>query len=97
MLTAALAAGKVVQVTPQRQQTVAREAARDAMPPPSKAKVSEDQARPIIVPVRQNFNVTAEFFAVGTTVALTGLNTGAEDDQKVISFMLDGLQTRDVQ
>ncbi len=54
-------------------------------------------ARPIIVPVRQNFNVTADFFAVGTTVALDGLNDGASDDQKVIMFMLDGLQTRDVQ
>jgi len=54
-------------------------------------------ARPIIVPVRQNFNVTAEFFQVGTTVALDGLNDGASDDQKVILFMLDGLQTRDVQ
>lgn len=54
-------------------------------------------ARPIIVPVRQNFSVTAEFFAVGTTVALDGLNTGAADDQKVIMYMVDGLQTRDVQ
>ena len=54
-------------------------------------------ARPIIVPVRQNFNVNAEFFVVGATNALTLINTGAADDQKVILFMLDGLQTRDVQ
>jgi hypothetical protein len=54
-------------------------------------------ARPIVVPVRQNFNVSADFFAVGTTVALDLLNAGASDDQKVIMYMLDGLQTRDVQ
>jgi hypothetical protein len=54
-------------------------------------------ARPIIVPVRQNFSVTAEFFSIGTTVALDGLNSGATDDQKVIMYMVDGLQTRDVQ
>jgi hypothetical protein len=54
-------------------------------------------ARPIIVPVRQNFTATAQFFAIGTTVALDGLNSGATDDQKVIMFMIDGLQTRDVQ
>jgi hypothetical protein len=54
-------------------------------------------ARPIVVPVRQNFNVNMEFFAIGNTNALTILNTGATDDQKVIMFMIDGLQTRDVQ
>lgn len=54
-------------------------------------------ARPIIVPVRQNFSVSAEFFPVGSTSALDGLNSGATDDQKIIMFMLDGLQTRDVQ
>ncbi|MFQ5938392.1 MAG: hypothetical protein ACE5LB_18480, partial [Acidiferrobacterales bacterium] len=54
-------------------------------------------ARPIVVPVRQNFNVNMEFFTVGTTNVLTLLNGGATDDQKVIMFMLDGLQTRDVQ
>jgi hypothetical protein len=54
-------------------------------------------ARPIIVPVRQNFSCTAEFFSIGTTVALDGLNSGATDDQKVIMYMVDGLQTRDVQ
>jgi len=54
-------------------------------------------ARPVIVPVRQNFSCTAEFFAVGSTVALDGLNTGAADDQKVVMYMVDGLQTRDVQ
>ncbi len=54
-------------------------------------------ARPIIVPVRQNFNVNAEFFAVGSQNALDLLNGGDEADQKVITFMIDGLQTRDVQ
>lgn len=54
-------------------------------------------ARPIIVPVRQNFAASADFFAIGTTSALDGLNSGATDDIKVIAFMLDGLQTRDVQ
>jgi hypothetical protein len=47
-------------------------------------------ARPIVVPVRQNFNCDAQFFTVGSTNALTTLNTGATDDQKVIAFMLDG-------
>lgn len=54
-------------------------------------------ARPIVVPVRQNFNVNMEFFTVGATDALTLLNGGAGDDQKVVLFMIDGLQTRDVQ
>ena len=54
-------------------------------------------ARPIVVPVRQNFNVNMEFFGVGTTDALTLLNAGDATDQKVIMFMIDGLQTRDVQ
>lgn len=54
-------------------------------------------ARPIVVPVRQNFNVNLEFFTVGATNALTLLNSGATDDEKVILFMIDGLQTRDVQ
>lgn len=54
-------------------------------------------ARPIVIPVRQNISVDAQFFAVGSTNVLTTLNTGAVDDQKVILFMIDGLQTRDVQ
>jgi len=54
-------------------------------------------ARPIIVPVRQNFLAQADFFNIGTVSALDGLNSGASDDQKVIMFMIDGLQTRDVQ
>ena len=54
-------------------------------------------ARPIILPVRQNFNVNAEWFTVGTTDARALLNSGATDDVKVIMFMIDGLQTRDVQ
>jgi len=54
-------------------------------------------ARPIVLPVRQNFYCQAEFFAVGTTNALTLLNAGATNDQKSIIYMIDGLQTRDVQ
>lgn len=54
-------------------------------------------ARPIMVPVRQNFAVEAQFFTVGSTNGLTLLNSGAQDDQKVIMFVIDGLQTRDVQ
>ena len=54
-------------------------------------------ARPIMVPVRQNFAVEAQFFTVGSVNALTLLNTGATDDEKVIMFVIDGLQTRDVQ
>jgi hypothetical protein len=57
-------------------------------------------ARPIMVPVRQNFNVNAEFFTVGSADyrnGATSINTGATDDEKVITFLIDGLQTRDVQ
>lgn len=54
-------------------------------------------ARPIIVPVRQNFAAQADFFAIGATSALNELNDGATDDVKNIMYMLDGLQTRDVQ
>jgi hypothetical protein len=54
-------------------------------------------ARPIVIPVRQNIIVSAQFFPVGTTDARTLLNTGAPDDVKVIQFYIDGLQTRDVQ
>ena len=57
-------------------------------------------ARPIMVPVRQNFSVTAEFFTTGShdiRNGATSLNSGDATDEKIISFMLDGLQTRDVQ
>lgn len=54
-------------------------------------------ARPIVVPVRQNFNVQMDFFTVGTTNVLTTINGAAADDEMVILLMLDGLQTRDVQ
>ena len=54
-------------------------------------------ARPIILPVRQNFSVSGEFVAIGGTNALTLLNAGADDDQKVIQYYIDGLQTRDVE
>jgi hypothetical protein len=54
-------------------------------------------ARPIIIPVRQNIQVSAQFFSVGTTNVLDLMNAAQTDDQQVIMFMLDGLQTRDVQ
>jgi hypothetical protein len=54
-------------------------------------------ARPIVIPVRQNFQVNAQWFAVGATVGLDLINAGAEDDQKLIMYLVDGLQTRDVQ
>jgi len=58
---------------------------------------SSKLARPIIIPVRQNISVNAEFFAVGTTDVLDIINGAAPDDQMVIMYMIDGLQTRDVQ
>lgn len=54
-------------------------------------------ARPIIIPVRQNIAVIAEFFTTGTTNVLTLINGAATDDQMIIMYMIDGLQTRDVQ
>lgn len=54
-------------------------------------------ARPIIIPVRQNISVSADFFTVGTTDVLTLINNAATDDQMVIMYLIDGLQTRDVQ
>lgn len=57
-------------------------------------------ARPIMIPVRQNLSVTAEFFTTGTADyrnGATSLNTGATDDEKIVMFLIDGLQTRDVQ
>jgi hypothetical protein len=48
-------------------------------------------ARPIILPVRQNFNVNAEFFSVGTGASvLELLNDDQAGDSKVILFMIDG-------
>lgn len=54
-------------------------------------------ARPIVIPVRQNIAVIAQFFPVGTTDVRDLLNNAATDDQMVIMFMIDGLQTRDVE
>ena len=52
--------------------------------------------KPITIPVRQNISVQADFFAVGTTNVLTLINSPATDDQMVIMYMIDGIQTRDV-
>lgn len=54
-------------------------------------------ARPIILPVRQNFAAQADFFDIGATSALDGLNSGATDDVKNIAYIFDGAQTRDVE
>ncbi len=54
-------------------------------------------ARPIVIPVRQNISVDASFFPVGLTNILTLMNAPAPDDQQVVMYMIDGLQTRDVQ
>lgn len=53
-------------------------------------------ARPIVVPVRQNIAVVAEFFPVGSTNVVSTIN-GSTEDQMIIMFLIDGLQTRDVQ
>lgn len=57
-------------------------------------------AKPIAVPVRQHFSALAEWFKTGTLDYLAGgtsLNTAATDDEKIIMFMMDGVQTRDVE
>lgn len=54
-------------------------------------------AKPIVIPVRQNISVDAQFFPVGSTDVRTLINAPAADDQMVIMYMIDGLQTRDVQ
>lgn len=54
-------------------------------------------ARPIIIPVRQNIAVKAEFFTMGTTNVLDIINNAATDDQMCVTYVIDGLQTRDVQ
>lgn len=54
-------------------------------------------AKPISVPARQHFNVECTFSAVGVTNALDLLNGGAANDQKVITFFIDGVHTRDVE
>lgn len=47
-------------------------------------------ARPIIIPVRQNIAVIAEFFSVGTTNVLDIINNAATDDQMVVMYLIDG-------
>ena len=54
-------------------------------------------ARPIVIPVRQNISVDAQFFTVGTTSALTSINTADAATQMSVIYMIDGIQTRDVQ
>lgn len=52
--------------------------------------------RSIAIPVRQSFYVTATFYALGSTSVLTTLNSGDATDQKLITYWIDGLQTREV-
>jgi hypothetical protein len=47
-------------------------------------------ARPVIIPVRQNITVDAQFFAVGATNVLDIINAAATDDQMVIMYVIDG-------
>lgn len=54
-------------------------------------------ARPIVIPVRQNIQVSAQFFPTGGTNVLNTLNAPDDTDEIVIMFMIDGLRTRDVQ
>lgn len=54
-------------------------------------------ARPIVIPAQQNISVELAFYSMGNVDALTNLNTGASDDEKVIAIMIDGQRTRDVQ
>ncbi len=54
-------------------------------------------AKPIAIPVRQNFSVEYNWYTVGSTNALTDLNSGGTEDEKIIMFVIDGLQVRDVQ
>lgn len=51
-------------------------------------------ARPITLPPRQNFEVEISFYDVGTESALTSLN--ADTSSKVIVFLVDGVELRDV-
>jgi len=57
-------------------------------------------AKPIAIPVRQNIQVVAEFFAVGSAniiTAGTGINSGRDaTDETSIIFMIDGIRTREV-
>ena len=54
-------------------------------------------ARPIVIPVRQNIVVDATFHAIGVTNAVTTINGAAADDQMSVKYLIDGIQTRDVQ
>ena len=53
-------------------------------------------AKPVIISRGQNFSVQGTFYPMGMISALEGLNIGAADDEKEITFIIDGLQARDV-
>mgnify|MGYP001579454862 CR=1 FL=1 len=53
-----------------------------------------------MVPVRQAFKATAEFYVTGSSDVRNGatsLNSGTTDEEKIIMFMIDGIHTRDVE
>jgi len=54
-------------------------------------------ARPVVIPVRQAITVSASFFPNGATNILTLINAPAGDDQMCITYVIDGLKTRDVE
>lgn len=47
-------------------------------------------AKPVPVSRGQNFSVQASFYPMGTVSAIDGLNVGAADDEKEITFIIDG-------
>lgn len=54
-------------------------------------------ARPVVIPVRQAITVQAAFYQVGANNVLDRLNNPADDDQMIITYVIDGLKTRDVE
>lgn len=61
------------------------------------SSATQKLVKPIILPVRQNFAVQCDFYELSTAVsALTQLQVGAVDDEKIIQVVLDTLLTRDV-
>src|SRR3990172_2273609 len=52
--------------------------------------------KPLVIPMRQNFFVLAEFFPVGSQDVRDLINSGADDDLKVIEFHFNGILIREV-
>lgn len=51
-------------------------------------------AKPVLLPARQTFTVVMEFYTLTTEDARSSLN--ANTSSKLVMFMLDGIETRDV-